>query len=529
METFNQKVDAIFAAYDKTNTPGCSLAVIKDGEIIYERGYGMANLEYGIPNTPSTKFYIASTSKQFTAMAVSLLIKEGKVKLDDDVHQYIGELKDYDTPVTIRHLFHHTSGIRDEYLLLNFGGWRDEDATTTADFLHILSLQKELNFLPGSEWVYSNSNYTLLAEIVARVSGKSMSEFCEERLFKPLGMKNTLFHEDFTKLVPGRAFSYDAAGPNIYSNNIITYGTAGDTGLFTTVEDLALWDQEFYKGKVAGEDVITMMHTEGKLSNGKPTGYAFGLMLNDYRGLKVVEHGGSDGGYRSTLVRFPDQHFSIAILGNFGMLQPNDLARKVADIFLAESFTDKTEIKEEMVIELPREQLEEKAGLYYDAGRKLSMRIEYRDGMLLAGLGPGLPLEAIAPDQMRVAFLPSVKVKFEKTENTMKLKAFLGFKEPDVYEKVEESNPTPAQLNEYTGKYTCPEVENTWEIILNEGQLCMLRAKHPTFPLRSTIKDGFTDTFAGHDLQFERDKTGKISGYRLSTARVRNLMFEKIV
>lgn len=519
-----QKIDSIFTEWDKTSSPGCALAVIKDGEIIYKRGYGMANLECGLPVSTDTRFYIASISKQFTAMAIALLIREGKLTLDDEIHQYLPELKDYGVPLTLRHLLHHTSGIRDEYELLWLAGWREEDATTTADFLELLSLQEELNFKPGSEWVYSNSNYTLLAIIVERISGKSMYEFCRERLFKSLGMQHTHFHEDFTRLVPHRASSYAPAAPGSFTNVILTYGTAGDTGIFTTVEDMALWDQEFYDGKVVGKEVIEMMHTEGFLNDGKATGYAFGLALSIYRGLKTVGHGGSDGGYRSHLLRFPQQHFSVVILCNLSTMQPGVLTHKVADLYLEEVFTRKAEFSPDQTpVTLSREQLEEKAGLYYNRKTKTYLHLDYKDGILLAGMGPGLPLEALAPDSFRIAPIPSLRICFEG----LILKAFIGFEEPDIYEKVEADSPTTDRLSAFAGTYFSPELNISWEIVLKENQLLIKRRKYPTTPLRPAAKDAFTNPLGGYDIQFERGPHGNPTGFRLSTGRIRNLKFNK--
>ncbi|MCW4036925.1 MAG: beta-lactamase family protein, partial [Candidatus Bathyarchaeota archaeon] len=207
MGIINKKIDEIFSEWDRTDSPGSALAVLKDGEIVYKRGYGMANLEYGIPITPTTIFHVASVSKQFTAFAVALLAQEGKLSLDDDVRRYVPDLPDFGETITIRHLIHHISGLRDQWELLIAAGWRMEDVIKTEDVLELVREQKELNFKPGSEYLYCNTGYTLMALIVERVSGKPFRDFCAERIFQPLAMENTHFHDDHKMIVENRAYS----------------------------------------------------------------------------------------------------------------------------------------------------------------------------------------------------------------------------------------------------------------------------------------------------------------------------------
>ena len=526
MSTLTQKVDAIFSPWDKTISPGGSLAIIQDGEIVYKRGYGMANLEYGIPNTPSTIFHIASISKHFAAMAVVLLAKEGKLSLDDEVRKHVPEISGIKEKITVKQLIHHVSGMRDQWELLVIGGWRMDDVITTGDVLDVLSKQKELNFAPGSEWLYSNSGFTLLAVIVQNLTGKALRQFCEERIFKPLGMKSTHFHDDHTFIVPGRAYSYEPAGEELFKNAVLSYATVGATSLFTTVEDLALWDQEFYQGKVVGMDVIEQMHEEGILNDGKKTGYALGLALGTYQGLKTVEHSGGDAGFRSHLVRFPEQHFSVALLCNLGTMQPHDLAYQVADLYLGDAFkkAGHKPVKAEKPIKLEEAQLAPLAGLYINPKTKSTFRVELKEGSLMA---VGMPFEALSAERFRLIPMPIVKADFKKDAAGKQLvHLFMGSKEPDILELVEQVKPDAAQLKEYVGNYYCPEVDNTWKIELKEEKLHLTRRKYGCNALSPTIVDGFSEAGQMLDLHFER-KDGKVSGFRLTAGRVRNLKFDK--
>lgn len=329
------KVDKLFVAWDKTTTPGAALAVIKDGKIIYERGYGMARLEDGIVNTPDKVFDIGSVSKQFTATCVAMLIREGKVGLNDDIRKYIPEMPAYEKPVTVNHLLHHTSGLRDYNALLSLAGFRPEsDSPTVEEALEVIRRQKKLNYTPGEEYSYTNTGFFLLSQIVERVSGKSLNAFAQERIFKPLGMTKTLFQDDHTQIIKDRAMGY-SQGEKGYTISMSNWDETGDGNVYTTVRDLYLWDQAFYTNAL-GRDLMDMLHTQGVLNSGKKIDYAFGLVVSEHKGLKVVEHGGAWVGFRAALIRFPEQKFSVVVLANLDSINPSRLAFGVADIYLAD-------------------------------------------------------------------------------------------------------------------------------------------------------------------------------------------------
>ena len=332
------KVDKLFAQWDKTTSPGAALAVVRDGKIIYKRGYGMAKLEDGIVMTPAKLFDIGSCSKQFTATCVVMLVRDGKVSLDDNVRKYIPELPDYGTPITVRHLLHHTSGLRDYNALLELAGFRgDSDCPTVDEALEVICRQKKLNYPPGEEYSYTNTGYFLLSQIVERVSGKSLNAFAQERIFKPLGMTKTLFQDDHTQIIKDRATGYSAGEGGTFRIYLSNWDETGDGNVYTTVRDLAKWDQAFYSGAL-GKDLMDMLQTTDVLNSGKKIDYAWGLVVTEYRGLRVVEHGGAWVGFRAALVRFPDQKFSVIILSNLDSFDPSGLAFKVADICLAGQF-----------------------------------------------------------------------------------------------------------------------------------------------------------------------------------------------
>jgi CubicO group peptidase (beta-lactamase class C family) len=306
--TLHEQVDKVFAKWDSTASPGCAVSVIKDGHIIYKRGYGMADLDHDVPITTETVFHVASISKQFTAASILLLAKEGKLSLDDDVRKYITELPDFGTRITLRHLIHHTSGLRDQWELLGLAGWRYSlDLITDDDVLELMSHQKELNFKPGERHVYCNTGYTLLAQVVKRVSGQSLREFTTARIFQPLGMQNTHFRDDHAEIVKHIAYGYvDGRAGDGYRLSVTNFDTVGATSLLTTVEDLARWDENFYHPRVGDAELVKQQLQRGRLNNGKELDYAFGLQHGKYRGLPTVDHDGADAGYRADLLRFPE-------------------------------------------------------------------------------------------------------------------------------------------------------------------------------------------------------------------------------
>ena len=333
-----RRIDAVFARY-AADGPGCALGVFQNGRITLAKGYGLANIEYGAPITPHTPFIMGSVSKQFTAAAIALLVEQGRISLDDDVRKYIPELPDYGKRVTIDNLVHHTSGIRDFWALYEAAGTRLDDGYTVDDILALAARQKHLNFDPGAEYNYSNTGYVLLGLIVQRVTGKSLRQFAGEQIFGPLGMTESHFHDDHNEPVRGRASAYSPMAQGGWRINVWNNDIVGQGGLMTTVEDLQKWDENFYTGTVGGRGFLARQLERGKLNNGSTLTYAFGLEVTGYRGLPLVEHSGSTGGYRTDITRFPTQHTSVVTMCNVSTADALGLAHRVADVVLADKFT----------------------------------------------------------------------------------------------------------------------------------------------------------------------------------------------
>lgn len=330
------RIDALFTKWNRDNKPGAALAVIHNGTIVYQKGYGMANLELGVPIEPETVFYIGSVSKQFVAMCMLLLEEQGKIDLDADIRTYLPEFPDYGYPISSRNLIHHTSGIRDNLTLWELVGRSHLDEIPESEIYELIMRQEQLNFEPGTDYRYSNSCYFMMSLIIERISGQSLREYAEEHIFSKLGMEHSFFGDNNSRIIPNRASGYHENSDGKIENMIMRFDLVGSGGLYSTVQDLFLWDQNFYDNQLGtrGQDLIKDMLTNGRYNDGSEVDYAFALKNDTYRGLRTVSHSGALGGYRSHFLQFPDQLFSVVILSNVTNFGPGDKAYAVADICL---------------------------------------------------------------------------------------------------------------------------------------------------------------------------------------------------
>ena len=331
------RVDELFARFAAGLSPGCALAVVEHGRVVLARGYGFADLGRRLPITPRTRFDIASTSKQFTAASVLLLAARGRLSLDDDVRRYVPELPRHDTPITLNHLLHHTSGLPNYVDLLVQSGKRYEEVTTDDDALAALAGAPQLQFPPGTAFRYNDSGYFLLSLVVKRVTGRSLRDFAALNLFAPLGMSDTRIVDDLsdpTGEVPGRAMPYEREEGGGFRPLVSAWEQTGDGGVTSTVLDLAKWDASFYSGAVGGKALVAAMTTPGSLANGSPLPYGDGLFLDRFRGHRRVRHPGSWRGFCSELMRLPGRHLSVITLCNVGDADPAALSEQVADLYL---------------------------------------------------------------------------------------------------------------------------------------------------------------------------------------------------
>jgi CubicO group peptidase (beta-lactamase class C family) len=526
------RVDSLFAQYDRADAPGCAVGIYRDGQIAYARGYGLADLERRVPITPRTVFDLGSTSKQITASSILLLAQDGKLSLDDDVRRWIPELPQYQRPITIRHLLHHTSGLRDYIGLMTMGGARIDDVTTEEDALAAIVRQRELNFAPGDEHLYSNSGYFLLSVIVQRAAGMPLRQFARERIFTPLGMTRTHVLDSYDDVVPDRALAY-APRRGGYRTDVSRWLQTGDGAVFSTVEELLAWDSNFYDPRVGGQGLLTELHTVGRLASGNELEYAAGLGVSRYRGQRVVMHGGAWGGYRAELMRFPDARFSAAVLCNVASSDPSRLARGIADIYLedrlepasappapaaAQAATDPAA----PAVQVAPERLQALAGMYRDPATRATRTLTVDGGRLYVGASNRFELRPVSETEFQAVDAPvEMRVRFEPG----RLVWTQGGGEPQTFEKLALVTPTPEELAEYAGRYFSEELQATYTLAVENGTLTVHRRGGDPTPLRPLVRDEFS---AGPTLRFVRDAAGAVTGFMLDAGRVRNLRFTRV-
>ena len=524
------RVDRVFAKWDHVNSPGCAVGVSQDGKLVYQRGYGMSNLEHAIAITPQSIFHVASISKQFTAFAILLLEQDGKLSVTDDVRKYVPELPSYGHPITIDHLLHHTSGLRDQWSLLGLADWRDDDLITEADVMRVVTRQKALNFEPGEEYLYSNTGFTLLAVIVKRVSGQSLRAFADERIFKPLGMTHTHFHDDHTMIVPGRTQAYGPRPGGDWKISIPVFDTYGATSLFTTVGDLLRWEQNFGDATVGGGPLIARLTTPGALNDGAPITYGRGVVATSYRGLRTVGHGGADAGYRADVVRFPDQGLAVAAMCNLANINPSSLTRQVAEVFVGDLMQPAAAVTASngasTIPRLDSAQAARYTGAYWNSRTEDVARVTAKDGRLTIARGATLPLVATGPDRFAVEGQP-VTVEFVvPAKGARQMRVLPEGQRPQLFEAAEALAPGAAPVAPFAGRYGADEIDTRVELRVRGDSLFAQSRRGTEFALERLSPDLFQADFG--TLRFVRDAKGSPIAFLVSTGRVRRLRFDRL-
>ena len=534
--TKNDQVDELFTAWDSKDSPGASVAVVKDGAVIYKNGYGMANLEYDIPNSPSTVFHIASISKQFTVFSILLLESQGKLSLEDDIRKYIPEVPKLGPTITLRHLATHTSGMRDQWNLLALAGWRLDDVITTEHVLKLVSKQKELNFNPGDEQVYCNTGFTLLAEVVARVSEQSFAEFTQANIFTPLKMNNTLFYDDHEKIVKNRAYSYQSAS-NGFKKSVLSYANVGATSLFTTVEDLSLWSLNFSNPKVGSPDIIDKMNTKTVLNDGKEVSGAMGQFVGEYKGLNEIQHGGADAGYRTYLSRFPDQNFAVVVFSNSANFNPGGLAHRIVDIYLKDQLVTKPEEEiKETTEPATTEEINVDQGILQSYVGDYELQPGFiitvtEENSILSVQATGQPMIGTAPTSNTKFKLAGVEAEIEflsKDDGSIEaLKLYQGGRIMDA-PRMASFDKSAVDLSAYQGTYYSDELSTYYRIHLVDDKLVITHNRHSDISLELIKIDTFSSsTWFFGQLEFVRAENREVKGFKVNAGRVRNLYFDR--
>lgn len=511
-----QKVDQIFARWNQT-TPGCAVGVGQDGRSVLEKAYGMADLEHDVPNAPATIFEAGSVSKQFTAAAVLLLARDGRLSLDDPARKYVPELPDYGAPLTIRHLLTHTSGLRDWGSVAAIAGWpRTTRVHTHAHVLDIVSRQRSLNFPTGTRYSYSNTGYNLSAIIVSRVSGESFAEFSRKRIFEPLQMTRTSWRDDHTRIVKGRAVAY-SDGRGTFRINMPFEDVHGNGGLLTTVGDLLKWAAHFEKPVLGDETFVREQQEPGRFSDGQQHDYALGLRVAPYKGTREVGHSGSTAGYRAYLAWYPDRRVAVAVLCNVSSGNATQYAHAIADLYLGTA-SRATEVLGPLKYVPTAADVKRAAGLYRDVATGESLRIVHGEGGLRLETGGALQAESGS----RFAAPGGRALELQDDGG---LRIVDQFKRVDHYERVSEADLEPRPLTDYAGTYSSDEAEVTVRAAVRDGVLVLERRPDQASRLSPVYADGFRGPMGF--VRFTRDAAGRVTGFTISQDRVWKLDFHR--
>ena len=532
--TKEQQVDALFERWNTLESSGAVISIVDKNELVYLQGYGSANLEYNIPNDPrSSVFEIASVAKQFTSFCILLLEKEGLLSLDDDIRKYIPEVPDFGYRITLRHLATHTSGLRDQWNLLQLAGWRMDDVITNAHVFRLVERQQTLNFIPGDEFRYSNTGHTLLAEVVGRVSGKTFANFARENIFKPLEMNNSIFVDDHELIIENLAYSYDGDIDEGFRKSVLCISSVGATNLFTTAEDMGKWAMNFNNPKVGSKEIIAKLNEVPLLNNGDQSEYALGQYPISYKGLNGFEHSGAEAAYESYFIRFPEHGFAVSVLSNNGAFWAEGRGHQIVDIYLSDYFNNQKEeeksAKQETpaIVEVNGTIQKKYQSRYWCDSEGLQRSIIWEDGFLWyrRNKKDQTKLLPISENQFILEGVPAdVLVSFDRLENGKYEMTFSDRNEQLIFDAMQS-----VELTDYIGNFYSDELDTYYKLLILDGDLVAQHQRNEDIILHPISFDRFhSRTWYFKNIKFERDADGNVSHFLISNRGVTKLRFRKV-
>lgn len=520
-------IDGLFSQWQKPNNPGGVVLISHKNQLVYSKTYGLANIPYNIPINFETVFNIGSVSKQFTAMAIVLLQIDGKLSIDDDIQKYFPELPKFSEPITIRHLLHHTSGLRSSPEMFGLAGWRDGDAITNEDVYRYLQKQTSLNFVPGSEYMYSNTGYILLAKIVETISKQDFKIWMKENIFLPLKMNSTFIKEDYSKITSKIASSYSEMEPSFFKtleNNDLTYGASN---VYSTGSDMLAWTNNYDHAPKEWQNAFKMLETLDTLHSGKKNNYAFGIIVDDFFGNRRIQHTGGIAGFESIMYSYPDQNLEIIILSNFTSYQLSKIANQISQLFLQNN--TKLVASEESInpIILHTEILKKYEGFYWNDKNNYSRKIYVENDILwyLRSNNTKSQLIPITETEFQMGGInEKLRLKFDVNANIMTM--ISADNSMDIFEKYDDKLPTAEELKTYTGSYYSDELETTYTISLHNEKLYAYHSRFGEFEIQILKKDVLN--WSGQAIsKFKRNENGDITGLNVTMNRIRDLWFVK--
>jgi CubicO group peptidase (beta-lactamase class C family) len=523
-----QKIDSLFVQWNRPNHPGGAVGVMKEGNLLFSRAYGLASLEYLVPNSPGTIFNTGSVSKQFTAMGIVRLEEQGKLSFDDEIHKFLPELPDFGKPITIRHLLHHTSGLRSLHALFALAGWRDDDSRSNEDLNRIILNQKDLNFTPGSEYLYCNTGYMLMVNIIEGITGEDFKAWMNKNIFAPLGMNHTYVEDLYSRVVANNATSY--YGREDFERAVEYWGYVGSGNMHSTTGDLLKWLSNFETPRKGWESSFKKMQTLDALNNGAPNTYAFGVVVDQHLGKRRIQHGGAIGGFRAFVAAYPEEKLNIAVLTNFSSGNPGGNSDAIAGIILGDNHADTDQSRAIASVPLTNAALGKFEGTYWDKKGKLLRKIYLKQDTLRysrsdTNESPLIPVGNAVFEMAGAG--DGVQVKFKVSEEGQQMEFYDNGIPSSVFDLVPETDPGLEVLPDYLGEYYSPEVQTRYSITMEADQLKMYHPRHGFIPLKLEFRDVLSGEWPVGTVEVSRNPGGQVEGIFISNGRVRNAWFEK--
>ncbi|MGD1890372.1 MAG: serine hydrolase domain-containing protein [Cyclobacteriaceae bacterium] len=530
VDTQHQKIDSLFIGWNQPNHPGGVVGIQQKGKTVFHKAYGLASLEYLVPNTTGTMFNTASVSKQFTAMGIVLLHQEGKLSVDDDIRKYIPELPDFGSTITIRHMLHHTSGLRSLHALLGLAGWRGDDLRTNEDLYRLMEQQQDLNFTPGDEYLYCNTGFMYMAKIIETVTKEKFTDWMQQSIFAPLGMMDTYVEDQYNRVVTQNATSYHGSADEGFTRAVEYWDYVGSGNMHSTARDLLTWMSNFANPSPGWEEHFTMLQTLDNFNDGTPNPYAFGVNIGSFYEQRLVTHGGSIGGFRSNVITFPDKELSIVILTNFSSANPGQKTRAIAGILLGSEESAPSADSSVETIQLSKKALTKFEGDYWNNREKYTRRVYLKEDTLRYARSKNNE-SALLPisknEFLMLGASSDLRVHFEEAKGTMNMSVATQNESPSSFYRYEATESNSDELTNYTGTFYSPELETSYRIVLNGDELAAHHTRHGKLPMKRVKKDVLEGEWPLSIVEYQRDDNGNIEGIQVSNGRVRNLWMKK--
>lgn len=528
------KIDELFKTWQQPNHPGGSIGIMKNGATVYSKAFGLASLEYQIPNETSTLYNAASVSKQFTALGIVLLHLQGKIDIDANINTYLPTMPKFKYPVTTRQMLHHTSGLRSLHALLGLAGWRDDDLRTNEDLYRFMERQVDLNFKPNDEYLYCNTGYMFMAKIIEDVTGEKFATWMKDNVFNPLGMTQTYVEDQYKRVVSNNATSYDARN-GAYDRAIEFWGYVGSGNMHISTDDMLKYLSNYSQPKEGWEEAFKMMQTLDNFNNGTLNKYAFGINIDSLNGYRRVQHGGSIGGFRAQATVYPDAQVHIALLTNFSNSNPGRIVNEITNILLPskEKNVSKTskKAKRTKAYKLKADKLKAFEGHYWSSEVFSSVEAKVKNDTLKLATNSRREQSLIPVNASTFKNInqPNTLYSFIKKEGKATLLTVTtNEKVTTTFQQYDNTPPNLSDLEAYAGRYYSDELETFYDIYLKSGELYSHHPRHGDFKIKWIKEDILKGESPFSFLVIERDSQHNIKGLKVTNGRVKHAWFKKI-